>query len=164
MDVPSKVGLTFAGVGLVVLGGAISAEFISQAKDDVSFREVTIPDRPCANEDGPAPCFWDAGVRGSDGASFWLTRQGERVRVHYLDPRTKERDKPPRDREPYGGCDEAYLYPKSSGAAWCRAHGYDGHDVPTWLPFRDVEGHHGCEIRVGKTSLVRCEDGFMATS
>lgn len=26
--------------------------------------------------------------------------------------------------EPYGGCDEAYRYPKSEGYAWCRDNGY----------------------------------------
>lgn len=26
--------------------------------------------------------------------------------------------------EPYGGCDEAFRYPKSEGYAWCRDHGY----------------------------------------
>lgn len=28
------------------------------------------------------------------------------------------------DFEPYGGCDEAYLYPDTPGYAWCRDHGY----------------------------------------
>lgn len=27
--------------------------------------------------------------------------------------------------EPYGGCDEAYLYPTSEGADHCRDHGWD---------------------------------------
>jgi hypothetical protein len=25
--------------------------------------------------------------------------------------------------EPYGGCDEAYLYPDTAGARWCQLHG-----------------------------------------
>jgi hypothetical protein len=31
-------------------------------------------------------------------------------------------------------------------------------------PFRDVEGHHGCEIKPGPTSVIRCADGFRTTS
>lgn len=102
MDVPSKVAAVFVGVGLAVSTVAISAEFLDQhSADHVRFRAVSIPDRPCASEDGPAPCFWDAGIHGDGrGNSFWLTRTGERVHIHFLDPRVKE-------RPIYGGCDEA---------------------------------------------------------
>lgn len=31
-------------------------------------------------------------------------------------------------------------------------------------PFRDVEGHAGCFIKVGPTSTVWCLDGFRTTS
>lgn len=41
--------------------------------------------RPCASEDSPGPCFWDAGRRGNHrGYSFWVDRRNH---VHYLDPR-----------------------------------------------------------------------------
>jgi hypothetical protein len=44
----------------------------------------TVPRRPCQAEDGPGPCFWDAGVRGLEpgGRSFWIGPYG---RFHYLD-------------------------------------------------------------------------------
>lgn len=29
--------------------------------------------KPCANEDGPGPCYWDAGSAGNGvGSSFWI--------------------------------------------------------------------------------------------
>lgn len=34
----------------------------------------------------------------------------------------------------------------------------------SWHAFRDVDGHTGCRILVGPTSLVRCADGFETTS
>ena len=101
MDVPSKVASVFVGVGFAISAAAITAEAMAQASDGVTFRHVELPSRPCANEDGPAPCFWDAGARGDGrGNSFWLTRNGERVHIRFLDPRVKE-------RPIYGGCDEA---------------------------------------------------------
>lgn len=33
-----------------------------------------------------------------------------------------------------------------------------------WMPFRDVNGHAGCEIKVGDTSLIRCADGYRTES
>ena len=46
-----------------------------------------IPTAPCKFEDGPAPCFWDAGARGNGkGHSFWIDRRGN---IHYLDPNFK---------------------------------------------------------------------------
>lgn len=168
MDVPSKVAAVFIGVGVTICGTAITAEAFRQA-DEVQFRDVSIPDRPCRTEQGPAPCFWDAGVRGDgNGHSFWLLRDGKpldenKVRAEYLDHRVEGA---PRDQEPYGGCDEAYLYPKSVGARWCRHHGFnaEGSYSDGWVPFMDVEGHKGCEIKVGPTAYVRCEDGFKASS
>lgn len=120
MDVPSKVAAVFVGVGLAVGVAAVSAEFLAQ-QDEVQFRHVQIPDRPCASEDGPPPCFYDAGARGDGhGHSFWLDAPTGRVRVHYLDSRVSRgfpsgvrewihhstRGHQPW-REPYGGCDEA---------------------------------------------------------
>lgn len=33
---------------------------------------------PCANEDGPGPCYWDAQTRGNGkGQSFWIDSQGQ---------------------------------------------------------------------------------------
>jgi hypothetical protein len=29
-----------------------------------------------------------------------------------------------------------------------------------WVPFRNVRGHHGCEILIGETSKIRCADGY----
>lgn len=33
-----------------------------------------------------------------------------------------------------------------------------------YVPFRDVNGHTGCHIKVGDTSYVWCEDGYQTTS
>ena len=33
-----------------------------------------------------------------------------------------------------------------------------------WVPFRNVRGHHGCEILIGETSKIRCADGYMDES
>lgn len=53
---------------------------------------MKMPTEPCATEDSPGPCFWDAGQRGNGrGFSFWIDKNGCR---HYLDaanPRTKQR-------------------------------------------------------------------------
>lgn len=58
-------------------------------------RHVTIPTRPCLSDDGPAPCFWDAGERGNGrGYSFWLDRAGH---VHYLDPHAPGARRPGRE-------------------------------------------------------------------
>lgn len=39
---------------------------------------------PCANEDGPGPCFWDAGAAGNGvGNSFWVDCHQV---GHYLNP------------------------------------------------------------------------------
>lgn len=39
---------------------------------------------PCAAEDGPGPCFWDAGRAGNGlGFSFWIDCAQA---FHYLDP------------------------------------------------------------------------------
>ena len=32
----------------------------------------------------------------------------------------------PQKSEPYGGCDEAYLYPDTPGYRWCERNGYLG--------------------------------------
>jgi len=43
------------------------------------FHNVEMP--PCAEEDSPGPCYWDAGVRGNGvGLSFWVDAQQA---VHY---------------------------------------------------------------------------------
>lgn len=97
MDMPQKYAAVLVGLGLAIGGASITAEAVAQ-HHDVQFRHVAIPDRPCASDDGPAPCFWDAGVRGDGhGRSFWLDR---RTHVHYLDGGEPA-------REPYGGCKEA---------------------------------------------------------
>ena len=36
-----------------------------------------LPVQPCAFEDGPGPCYWDASVRGNgQGQSFWIDSEG----------------------------------------------------------------------------------------
>jgi hypothetical protein len=135
-------------VGVVAIGGVAGAAM--QYRDDPdgeadpSYRRVRIPETPCKTEDGPPPCFWDAGRRGPHGRgySFWLNKHG---RVTYLDPRAP--------REPYGGCDEQ-SQPGNRPLPECTG----------WRPFRDVEGHSGCQIWVGPTSLVMCEDGWWTQS
>lgn len=68
--------------------------------------------QPCRNEDGPAPCFFNADHRGGDhGMSFHFDKAGKQ-----------------------------------------------------FTPFRDVEGHDGCWIHAADTSIIRCDDGFRATS
>lgn len=53
---------------------------IARLKDRI--HELTIPAKPCKRDDGPAPCYWDAGVRGNGhGLSYWLKGRA----VHYLD-------------------------------------------------------------------------------
>jgi len=43
------------------------------------FHNVVTP--PCAEEDSPGPCFWDAGKRGNgEGLSFWVDAEQA---VHY---------------------------------------------------------------------------------
>lgn len=45
--------------------------------------------RPCAYEDGPGPCVWDAKHRGNGlGHSFILRRDG---RIHYINHRRAHR-------------------------------------------------------------------------
>lgn len=41
---------------------------------------------------------------------------------------------------------------------------YTNQPGPAWDPFRDIEGHHDCWIRIGNTSEVRCAGGFTTTS
>lgn len=58
--------------------------------------------------------------------------------------------------EPYGGCDEAHLYPSTKGAAEC---GW------TRMPHsRQRVGHAPCWWLVGDTTYVSCRDGFETTS
>lgn len=58
--------------------------------------------------------------------------------------------------EPYGGCDEAYLYPDSQGARDCG-----------WTPMPHSQqrvGHKACSWLVGPTTYVSCPDGYRTTS
>lgn len=63
---------------------------------DIHVHRVHPTRKPCRFEDGPGPCFWDAGVRGNGhGRSFWIDAHGW---THYVDGRVL----PPRG-ESHGG-------------------------------------------------------------
>lgn len=49
-----------------------------------TYTDSRISTKPCRNEDGPGPCFWDAGKAGNGtGNSFWIDADDN---THYLDP------------------------------------------------------------------------------
>jgi hypothetical protein len=51
---------------------------------------VEVPEEPCANEDGPGPCYWDATTRGNGyGLSYWIDERGNYL---YDDGRVVEPD------------------------------------------------------------------------
>lgn len=73
------VGLV--GPQVVTAAGADSAPAVGIV------RHATIPTAPCEHEDGPGPCFYDAGSVGNgQGLSFWIDCEQF---THYLDPQVQ---------------------------------------------------------------------------
>lgn len=73
--------ITVALITGLLAGG--TPAFTPSSPDTV--RRVVLPTTPCQAEDGPGPCFWDAGRRGNGrGFSFWIDRHHH---FHYLNPR-----------------------------------------------------------------------------
>jgi len=67
--------LTVTLAGTLVLSAAVDAY-----DGTVKGTAVTLV-QPCAEEDSPGPCYWDAAVRGNGvGHSFWVDAQQA---VHY---------------------------------------------------------------------------------
>lgn len=130
------------------------------------YRYITLPTRPCATEDAPGPCVWDAGLRGNGyGASFWRDRHGH---VNYLD---YEWDweagwRPRYDRCHYDSSQpepRACQYPFTYFRGWKR--------VSTAMSDALAEGEYGterdwtrCIEHVGDTTFIVCPDGFAITS
>jgi hypothetical protein len=70
-----KALLTALLTAALVLGGGVSAEAAKR-------RWPAHVTKPCKQEDGPGPCYWDAQKRGNHiGRSYWLDR---RERRHYV--------------------------------------------------------------------------------
>ena len=71
-----------AALAVAIVGTGVAATATPTGSGGA--RVVRLPAKPCKFEDGPGPCFWDAGVRGNGhGRSYWITRSGA---VRYLDP------------------------------------------------------------------------------
>ena len=134
--------------------------------DRPRYRYITLPTRPCATEDAPGPCTWDAGLRGNGyGASFWRDGHGH---VHYLDYEWDwEAGWHPRyDRCHYDSSQpepRVCQYPFSYFRGWKR--------VSSPMSDALAEGEYGterdwtrCIEHVGETTYIVCPDGFEITS
>ena len=131
-------------------------------KDRPRYRHIPLPTRPCATEDAPGPCVWDAGLRGNgQGASFWRDRRGH---VHYLDYEWDwEAGWHPRyDRCHYDSSQpepRVCQYPFTYFRGWKR--------VSSPMSDALAEGEYGterdwtrCIEHVGETTFIVCPDGF----
>lgn len=68
----------------VLAAGVVHLASPGVAPASDSPRNATLPAVPCATEDSPGPCFWDAGSRGNgQGLSFWV--DASQV-LRYFDP------------------------------------------------------------------------------
>jgi len=129
------------------------------------YRHITLPTRPCAEEDSPGPCVWDAGLRGNGhGASFWRDADGH---VHYLDARQDATRgwHPAYRRCHYDGSQpepRVCEYPFGYFTGWKR--------VSSAMSDALAEGEYGpdrdwtrCIEHVGETTFIVCPDGFEIT-
>lgn len=64
-------------LAVACLSGLVALIQVSSGSED-----QPIPTKPCATEDSPGPCFWDAESRGNGvGRSFYVDRYN---RVHFV--------------------------------------------------------------------------------
>ncbi|GAA5150385.1 hypothetical protein GCM10023340_27400 [Nocardioides marinquilinus] len=78
-------------IPLLLAGALAGAALTATAVADVGHRagDDPVPDgfipksfQPCRHEDGPGPCFWDAGERGNGRGRSYVIRHG---RTYYVD-------------------------------------------------------------------------------
>lgn len=141
-----------AGVGALALAGTVLLVPLPAAAGGWGSPGPT-PARwlpPCQGEDGPGPCFWNAGKRGNHkGISYVLDRDG----AVYLRQESR-RESACKDAASEG--DPARI-PTRFAICEKRAAGYK-----RWP--RPIDGHSPCFVKVGPTSRVWCTDGYRTTS
>jgi hypothetical protein len=75
----SLLGLAAGFFVGAAMGAAVGAGYAQPSTEGLSTRPaVSTQLPPCATEDSPGPCLWDASVRGNGvGRSFWRTADGD---------------------------------------------------------------------------------------